>query len=118
MEMFCEYLPDLIQEIPAGASGQKCMWRLAIDCKMLTAQMKQQQFGISFPIYTRLSHISNHAKPERIVSPYPYMQLHHMPLSTQNMVISIKISVLLSALPKCMFFPRPVSHQATQAINH
>lgn len=38
MEMFCEYPPDLIQEIPAGASGQKYMWRLAIDCKMLTAQ--------------------------------------------------------------------------------
>lgn len=36
--MLCEYLPDLIQETPAQVSVQKFMWRLATDCKMLTAQ--------------------------------------------------------------------------------
>jgi len=36
MGMFCEYLPDFVQEISAGAAVQNYMWWLAIDCKMLT----------------------------------------------------------------------------------
>lgn len=57
MEMFCEYLPDSIREVAAGAAGQKYMWWLATDCKMLTAGNKTKAVWDSFSFYTRLSHI-------------------------------------------------------------
>lgn len=59
------------------------MWRLAIDCKMLTAQKEIKVVLDFFSLqHYVVTHFSNHAKPEKIVSPYPCMQLHHMPLST------------------------------------
>lgn len=91
-------LPDFTQTIPAGAAGQMYMQWLAINCNTLTArkESKVSQFGISFPFNTRLLHIFLTMPNRKILSAYPYMQLHHIPLNTPNPVISMKISFLLS----------------------
>lgn len=59
-------------------------------------ERKVSQFGISFPFNTRLLHIFLTMPNRKILSAYPYMQLHHIPLNTPHPVISMKISFLLS----------------------